>query len=259
MVESVHAQPRIVRAGQKAVARTQARAQHAEVLVALLLQPVNAAADIDHRLAAGGNRPANVRAHGVVGALQLRRPANVVVGLRKPQRRDAHAIEHRAQRVVAEPVGVPLRHHDDGLFGPRRIFLRRRRKPARVHQVVLRVRRALRRGKAQILGLGEFAFGGLLLQLRILCERFRPNVGRKQLRMALLQSEIRRALVAKEDVAMADQNLVDAKHCGFRSRRVADNIGIGNGVAKAVRLKKRSDPLKAPLQWAHHAIFVARG
>ncbi len=82
-----------MRAGEKCVAGAEAGAQHAEVLVALLLKPVEAAADIDHRLAAGGDGAADVGADGVVGALQLRGPANVVVGLGEAQRRDAHAVE----------------------------------------------------------------------------------------------------------------------------------------------------------------------
>ena len=53
VVESIHANARIVRAGQKSVAGSEAGAQHAEVLVALLLKPVDAAANVDHGLAAG--------------------------------------------------------------------------------------------------------------------------------------------------------------------------------------------------------------
>ena len=53
MVEGVHTQARVVRTGQEGVAGAEAGSQYAELLVALLLQPVKAAADIDHRLAAG--------------------------------------------------------------------------------------------------------------------------------------------------------------------------------------------------------------
>ena len=127
VIEGIHAQARIVGAGQEGVAGAEAGAQNAEVLVALLLEPVEAATNIDHSLAAGGNGAADVGADGVVGALKLHGTANVVIGLGEPQRRDAHAIEERAQRVVAEAVGVPLRQDDDGLLGPRGILVRRER------------------------------------------------------------------------------------------------------------------------------------
>ena len=48
MVEGIHPEPLVVRAGQEGVAGTQAGAQHAEVLVALLLQPIQAATNIHH-------------------------------------------------------------------------------------------------------------------------------------------------------------------------------------------------------------------
>ncbi len=93
----------------------------------------------------------------------------------------------------------------------------------------------------------------------ILGQRLRAHVGGEELRMALFQTEIRGALVAEEHVAVADEELVDADHGGFGRRGVAHNVGIGNRGAKAVRLEKGRDPLEAPLQRAHHAIFVARG
>ena len=116
MVECVHPQPGIVRAGNKRIAGAEAGAQHAELFVPLLLQPVEAAANIDDGLAARGQRPPNVRADGVVGSLQFRGAANIVEGFAEPQRRNSKAIEQGAEHVVAEGIRIPLRHHDDGLL-----------------------------------------------------------------------------------------------------------------------------------------------
>ncbi len=231
MIEGIHPQARVVRAGQKCVARAEARSQHAEVLIALLFEPVQAAANIDHRLPARRNRAPNVGADRVVGALQLHRPADVVIGLREPQRRNPHAVEQPAQHIVAEPIRVPLRQHHDRLLGPRRVFVRRGRIPARVHQIVFRVRRPLRRGKPQILRLRELTFGCLLANRCVLGQRLRPHVGRKQLGIALFQPEVRRPRIAKELAAMPDEDLVDARHRGFSRRIVSLNLRAGHGRA----------------------------
>ena len=62
--------------------------QNAKLLVALLLKPIQAAADIDNRLTAGGNGAPDVRAYRIIGALKSRGAANVVEGLAQAQRRD---------------------------------------------------------------------------------------------------------------------------------------------------------------------------
>src|ERR1700753_2783558 len=125
MVKGVYPQPRIVRAGDEGIAGPKTRAQHAELLIALRLQPVEAAADIDDRLPAGCDRAPDIRADRVIGALQLSRTANVMVRLPPPQRRDTESVEERAQRIVAEGIGVPLRHHDDRLLRLADLLLRR--------------------------------------------------------------------------------------------------------------------------------------
>jgi hypothetical protein len=188
VIEGIDADARVMGAGQESVAGAEAGAKHAKVLVALLLKPVDAAADIDHRLAAGREGAADVGADGVVGPLQLGGPANVVVGLGEPQRGDAHAIEERAERVVAECIGIPLRHDHDGLLGPPGILVRRRGIPARVHQVVLRVGRALGRGEAQELPWRDLALGGLLAQRGVVSQRLGAHVGGEELRRARLPS-----------------------------------------------------------------------
>ena len=160
---------------------------------------------------------------------------------------------------MAEAVGIPLRHHHDGLPGPRGIFVSGRGIPARIRQVIFRVRRALGRGEAQKLRGRELSLGGLLLERCVFGKGFRADVGGVELRVPLFKTEVRGALVAKKHVAVADKELVDTDHGGFGLLLVALNPGRGNRIAKTVRFKKGRDPLEAPLQRAHHAVFVARG
>ena len=146
----------------------------------------------------------------------------------------------RAQRVVAEGVGIPLRQHHDGLLGPRGVLVRGRRIPARIHQVVFGIRRALGRGEAQKLRRRSLALGRLLLDRRVLGQRFRADVGGEQLRMPLFQPEVGGPLVAKEDVAVADEQLVDAHHGGFG----------GGIVAHTLRAAERPRRIRAPQERA---------
>ena len=60
MIERIHADALVEGAGEKRIAGTQAGAEHAEMLVALLLKPVKAAANVDDRL------PPDVGAYRVV-------------------------------------------------------------------------------------------------------------------------------------------------------------------------------------------------
>ena len=98
-----------------------------------------------------------------------------------------------------------------------------------------------------------------LLDLRVLGQRLRPHIGGEQLRMALFKPEVGGLLVAEEHVAVADEELVDARHRRFGGGIVAHDFRAGNGGAESVRFKKRLDPFEAPLQRAHDAIFIARG
>ena len=139
VIEGADLKARIHRGGDEGVAAAEAGAEDAELLVALLLEPVDAAADVDDGLAAGRDGAADVGADGVVGALELGGAADVVVGLGETQGRDAEAIEERAEGVVAEGVGVPLRHDDDGLFRLAGLLSGRRGIPARVDDVVFRI------------------------------------------------------------------------------------------------------------------------
>ena len=99
------------------VAGAEGCAEDSELFVALGFEPIEAAADVDDGLAAGLGGAADVGADGVVGALELCRAADVVVGLGEAEAGDAETVEESAEGVVGEGVGVPLGHDDHGLFG----------------------------------------------------------------------------------------------------------------------------------------------
>src|SRR5262249_22893305 len=61
MVEDVHRQAIVVRAGEERVGGSEARADDAELFVTLLLEPVEAGAHVDHGLARGVDGPGDVR------------------------------------------------------------------------------------------------------------------------------------------------------------------------------------------------------
>ena len=69
VVERVDAQAGVEGAGDERVAGAERGAENAEVLIALRFQPIEATADVEDGLAAGGNRAADVGAYRVVGAL----------------------------------------------------------------------------------------------------------------------------------------------------------------------------------------------
>ena len=79
MIEGVHADAGIVGAGEECVAGAEAGAKDAEVLVPLLLEPIETAADIDDRLAAGGDGAPDVRTDGVIGSLDFCGSADIVI------------------------------------------------------------------------------------------------------------------------------------------------------------------------------------
>ena len=62
------------------------------------------------------------------------------------------------------------------------------------------------------------------------CQCLGPHIGREQLRMALFKTEVRGLLVAEEHVAMANEELIDARHRGFGGGIVAQCIP-GSGIA----------------------------
>jgi hypothetical protein len=69
VVEGADLEARVEGGGDEGVAAAEAGAEDAEVLVALGLEPVDAAADVDNGLTAGFGGAADVGADSVVGAL----------------------------------------------------------------------------------------------------------------------------------------------------------------------------------------------
>ncbi len=70
------------------------------LLVALLLRPIDAATDVDDRLAAGSDGASDVGADGVIGPGQLGRAADIVIRLAQAQGGYAKAGEGGAQRAL---------------------------------------------------------------------------------------------------------------------------------------------------------------
>jgi hypothetical protein len=83
--------------GHEPITGTQAGTQNAELLVPLILKPVDAAANVDNSLTTGRKRATDVGADRVVGALKLGRAADVVVGHGEPQGGDSHLVEDGAE------------------------------------------------------------------------------------------------------------------------------------------------------------------
>src|ERR1019366_6590893 len=77
--------------------------------------------------------------------------------------------------------------------------------------------------------------------------------------MPFFKAEVGGALVAKKSTAVVDEELVDADHRGFGGSLVVLHFGTGQSGSKAIAFKERRDPLEAPLQRSHNAVFVARG
>ena len=166
-------------------------------------------------------------------------------GLAEAQRRDAEAVEERAERVVAEGVGVPLGHDDDGLSGLAGLALGRRGKPARVDEIVFRVGRADGRGEAQEFGRGELSVAGLLLELGVFCEGLRADVGGEELGVAGLEAVVRGRGVVEEGWH-AKHGLVEGEHGGFFGGGVAGGGGSLGGDSGG--FEEVGEPVKAPFK-----------
>jgi uncharacterized membrane protein YhiD involved in acid resistance len=81
--------------------------------VALLLEPVEAAASVLDGLAVGLEREADVWAADLVGALVAVGHAAIVVGHAHLENGDAHALNPMAETVLAVPFGVPVGEEED--------------------------------------------------------------------------------------------------------------------------------------------------
>ena len=198
--------------GDEGVATAQAGAEDAELLVALLFEPVDAAADVDDCLAAGFGGAAYVGADGVVGALQLGGAADVVVGLGEAKAGDAEVVEEGAESVVREGVGVPLGHDDHGLFGFAFLGFGVGGVPACVDGIVFGVASTDGRGEPEERSLFHFAGLGLSLEFGVLFQRFGADVGGEELGVAFFEAEVGGGGVAEELVGASDDVAVDGDH-----------------------------------------------
>src|SRR3954454_1968918 len=97
MIEGADLDARVVRGVQKAVTGTKTSADNSQFVIPLLLQPVEAAAQIDHALTRGVKSATNVGRYREVGAANLRRTANVVIWHAQPQHRNAQAVQNAAE------------------------------------------------------------------------------------------------------------------------------------------------------------------
>ena len=104
----------VVSEGDIADGRADAGAEDAEFVVALLLEPVEAAASILDRLAVGLESEADIGATDLVGALVAASHAAVVIGHAHLEDGDAQALNPVAETVLAVPFGVPVREEEDG-------------------------------------------------------------------------------------------------------------------------------------------------
>src|SRR5580658_3440280 len=130
VIESSDADTAVERGGKKGIARAKTGAKDSKLFVALLLQPIDAATNVDYRLTAGSDGAPQVGADRIIGARQLCRTADIVVGLAEAQGGNAKAVKNGAESIVAEGVSIPLRHDNDRLFRLACHLFSRRGEPA---------------------------------------------------------------------------------------------------------------------------------
>ena len=112
--EAAGADAFIVNESDVADRRADAGAEDAELGVALLLEPVEAAAGVLDGLAVGLQGEADVGSADLVGAFVALRHAAVMVGHAHFEDGDAQALNPVAEAVLAVPFGVPVGEEEDG-------------------------------------------------------------------------------------------------------------------------------------------------
>src|SRR5581483_2573060 len=183
-------------------------------------------------LAGGGDGAAHVGRNSIVGTLEFRGPANVMVRHAEPKRSDAESVKDPAEGIVTESIRIPLRQYHYGAAASRR-------KPARVGKVVFRVRTPHRRGEAQELG-GAVVLRGGAIPAEIWFD------------FAALQIEIGGRAIGKEVVAGAHEALVQVAE-------EARGSGIVRCRSGAVHARPAARPFHPPLERTDHAIGIPRG
>src|SRR5713101_2957502 len=112
--EAAGANAFVVDEGDVADGGADAGAENAELGVALLFEPMQAAAGVQNGLAVGLEREADIGAADLVGALVARGHAAVVIGHAHFQGGDPQALDPAAKAVLAVPLGVPVGKDEDG-------------------------------------------------------------------------------------------------------------------------------------------------
>src|SRR5205809_5198148 len=186
MIEGRDLDSFVMRGGQKRVAGTEAGAEDSQLRVSLLLKPIEAAADIEYTLARGVERASYVCRNCVVGALNFCRTANIVIWHAQAQHGNSKPVQRWAKRIVAQRVGVPLGQQYDRTLS----FCR---KPARVGEIVFRIRRRYGRGESK-----EMCVLAADLRLQ---RRIRNSTRTEDLDFPSLQAKVGGRLVRKEFVA----------------------------------------------------------
>src|SRR4029077_10375411 len=131
VVEGSHANAWVMGGGEKRITRAQACAHDAKTVVTLLLEPIEAAAYVNHRLAAGVDGASDVGGYCVIRAADVSRHANVVIGHCQPQHCDTQQIQNAAESGVGDSIRVPVWQQDHR--APTTCG-----KPARIYQIILR-------------------------------------------------------------------------------------------------------------------------
>ena len=176
------------------VTRSQTCADNSELVIALLLKPIEAAADINHALPHGIERTADVGGDGVICAADFGGHADIVIRHGEPQHRNTQHIQEFAQAHIGDGIGVPVRKENDCAAPSRG-------KPARIYQIIFGIWRFHRRSEAQ--EIRERAFY-LRFQLRV------GNFPRgEDFNFTRLQAKIGWRLVGKELVAGDDDATIE--------------------------------------------------
>src|ERR1700736_4962056 len=142
MIERRHPNAGIMCGSNECVARAETCTNDSELTVALLLQPIEAASNVDHALAHGVKRAADIGGDSIIGPLYLRRHADVVIRHAQSQDGYPEQIEHATKTHVGNCVRVPVRQENDGAGSSGG-------KPTRVHQIVLWIRPSHGRGETK--------------------------------------------------------------------------------------------------------------
>ena len=103
----------------------------------MLLEPVEAAADIDHALAHGIERASDVGGNGIVCAANLSGHADIVIRHAQAQDCNIQQVENLAESGIGDGIRVPVgkQNNSPATTG---------REPAGIREIILRVGRPYR-------------------------------------------------------------------------------------------------------------------